>query len=63
MTEVEMDKWKSVIGFSQTNNIPLSQSLRCLQDYEYIDICLPLIEDIIVCEVLYLDIIDSLINN
>lgn len=39
MTEVEMDKWKSVIGFSQTNNIPLSQSLRCLQDYEYIDIC------------------------
>ena len=39
MTEVEQDKWKSVIGFSQANNATLSQNLRCLQDHEFIDVC------------------------
>lgn len=39
ITEVETDKWKSVIGFSQSNNASLSQNLRVLQDYEVIEVC------------------------
>ena len=46
----QKNTWKNSISFSQMNDGSLTQNLRCLQDYEVVELC---IKDLIVSGLRY----------